>query len=179
MKFLEENIFSRFGCLVKIVTDNAQIINSARFINFYQTYNVILSHSIAYHPQGNRLAESSNKTLVRILKKTITENQKDWDSKLKFALWAVWVSTRRSTGKSPYELVYGTQALFPTQLAKLVIAFLQEAQEEPNALVRRLNKVIESSENINKVRDNLISYQAKMKSIFDRKPKEILFQAED
>ena len=90
---------------------------------------------------------------------------------MKFSLWAVRVTTRRSTSKSPYELVYGTHALFPTHLAKPVIAFLQEAQEEPNDLVRRSNKVIESSENIKKVRDNLISYQVKMKSIFDRKQK--------
>ena len=96
-----------------------------------------------------------------------------------FSLWAVRVTTRRSTGKSPYELVHGTQALFPTQLARPVISLLQEAQEEPNALVRRLNKVIESSENRNKVRENLITYQEKMKSIFDRKAKEILFQIGD
>ena len=60
-----------------------------------------------------------------------------------------------------------------------MISFLQEAQEESNALVRRLKKIIESSENRNKVRDNLITYQEKMKSIFDRKAKEVLFQAED
>ena len=125
MKFLEENIFSRFGCLVKIVTDNAQVFNYAHFIIFCQKYNVILSHSTSYYPQGNGLAESSNKTLVRILKKKITENQKDWDMKLNFSLWAVRVTTERSTWKSPYELVYGTQALFPTQLAKPAISFLQ------------------------------------------------------
>ena len=51
MKFLEENIFSRFGCPIKIMTNNAQVLNSARFINFCQTYNVILSHSTTYHPQ--------------------------------------------------------------------------------------------------------------------------------
>ena len=69
---------------------------------------------MAYHLQGNGLAESTNKTLMKILKKNIAENQKDWDSKLKFSLWAIRVTTRRSTGKSPFELVYGTQALFPS-----------------------------------------------------------------
>ena len=101
----------------------------------------------------------------------ITEIKKDWDSNLIFSLWAVRVTTRRSIGKSLFELVYGTQALFPSQLAKPVIYFLQEAQEEPNALVRRINKVIESSESRNKFRGNLITYQAKMKSIFDKKSK--------
>ena len=77
------------------------------------------------------------------------------------------MTTKRSTSKSPYEFVYGAQALFPTQLARPVIYFLQEAQEEPNALIRRLNKVIELSESRNKVRENLVTYQEKMKSIFD------------
>ena len=86
MKFLEENIFSRFGCPIKIITDNAQVFNSSNFISFFHKYNVILSHSTTYHPQGNGLAESTNKTLIKILKKTTAKNQRDWDSKLKFAL---------------------------------------------------------------------------------------------
>ena len=89
------------------------------------------------------------------------------------------MTTRRSTSKSPYELVYGTQALFPTQLVRPVIYFLQDAQEEPNALIRRMNKVMELSEIKNKVRDNLVTYQEKMKSIFDRKAREIMFQNGD
>ena len=179
MKFLEENIFSRFGCPVNIVTYNAQVFNSIRFINFCQTYNVILSHSKTYHPQGNGLEKSSNKTLVNILKKTINENQKNWDSKLVFALWATRMTTRRSTGKSPYELVYGTQAFFPTHMVKPVIYFLQYAQEEPNAMIRRMNNVMELSESRNKFRENLLTYQRKMKTIFDRKAKEIMFQKGD
>eukprot|EP00253_Pinus_taeda_P016141 PITA_16141 len=50
MKFLEENILSRFGCPVKIITNNAQVFNSSNFIAFCQKYNVILSHSTTYHP---------------------------------------------------------------------------------------------------------------------------------
>lgn len=79
MKFLEENIFSRFGCPVKIVTDNAQVFSSIKFVAFCQKYNVILFHSTTYHPQGNGLVESTNKKLTKILKRTITENQKDLD----------------------------------------------------------------------------------------------------
>ena len=96
---------------------------------------------------------------MKILKKTIAKNQKDWDSKLNFSLWDARVTTRRSTGKSPFELVYGTQALFPSQLVKLVIAMIQEAKEEPNALVRRMHKVMVLNESKDKVRDNLIMYQ--------------------
>jgi len=60
-----------------------------------------------------------------------------------------------------------------------MIAMIQEAKEEPNALIRRMNKVVKLSENRDKVRDNLVMYQSKMKSIFDRKAREIDFKVGD
>ena len=129
MKFMEENIKSRFGCPAKIVTDNAQAFKSAKFVSFCQHYNIALGQSIAYYPQGNGLEESSNKTLVRALKKAINKNQKNWDSQLKFALWANRITSKRATEKSPYELVYGRAAVFPVQLALPVARFMQESQE--------------------------------------------------
>jgi len=50
IKFLEENIFSRFGCPKTLVIDNAKVFKSAKLINFCQKYNVILSHSTTYYP---------------------------------------------------------------------------------------------------------------------------------
>jgi transposase InsO family protein len=88
MTFLEENIFSRFGCPRKMITDNAQAFKSNSMVEFYNKYNIKLVHSTPYYPQGNGLAESSNKSLIRIIKKLLTENKISWDSKLKFALWA-------------------------------------------------------------------------------------------
>ena len=80
------------------------------------------------------MAKFSNKTLVRALKKTINESQKNWDSQLNFALWANRITNKRSTGKSPYELVYGRAVVFPIQLALPVARFLQDNQEAPNDL---------------------------------------------
>jgi hypothetical protein len=74
--FLEENILSRFSCSRKIVTDNAQAFKSMEMVSFCQKYNIILGHSTAYYPQGNGLAESSNKNLITIIKKVLSENKK-------------------------------------------------------------------------------------------------------
>jgi len=68
---------SRFGCPFKIIIDNAQAFKSAKFTNFCHKFNIIVGHSTTYYPQGNGLAESSNKTVVRVLKNTITENQRN------------------------------------------------------------------------------------------------------
>ena len=75
-----------------------------------------LVHSTSYYPQGNGLAESSNKSLVRIIKKQLETNQKSRDSKLNFSLWDNRVTNKRSTGTSPFKLVYGIEAMFPIQL---------------------------------------------------------------
>jgi hypothetical protein len=71
IEFLEDNILSRFGCPRKIVTDNTQAFKSTTMIIFCQKYNIVLGHSTAYYPQGNGMAESSNKSLVNIIKKIL------------------------------------------------------------------------------------------------------------
>jgi hypothetical protein len=126
IEFLLSNIMSRFGCPRKIVTDNAKAFTSSKLVKFCSDYNIILSHSTAYYPQGNGLAESSNKSLIRIIKKLLEENKKAWNAKLKFALWADRVSTKKSIGTSPFQLVYGTDAIFPASLGSLVMKYLQE-----------------------------------------------------
>ena len=69
--FLLSHILSRFGCPKKLITDNAQAFSSAKLVKFCNDYNIILSHSTTYYPQGTGLAESSNKSLVRTIKKLL------------------------------------------------------------------------------------------------------------
>jgi hypothetical protein len=83
---------------------------------------------MAYYPQENGLAESSNKILVNILRKTLQENKKSWHNKLVFALWVDRISTKRSIGMSPYQLVYGIEAVCPLSLGVSVMKLLQETQ---------------------------------------------------
>ena len=71
INFLEENILARFGCPRKIVTNNAQAFKYMEMINFCQKYNIVLGHSTTYYPRGNGLAESSNKSLMTIIKKSV------------------------------------------------------------------------------------------------------------
>ena len=116
MDFLEDNILERFGYPKRIVTDNATAFKSKKMINFCYKYHISLNHSTAYYPQGNGLAESSNKSLVRIIKKLLEDNKKSWHTKLKYALWADRISTKRDICMSPFQLVYGADVTFPASL---------------------------------------------------------------
>ena len=86
MSFLEDRIITRFGAHAKITTDNAKAFSSLALVEFFFKYGIVLSHSSNYYPQGNGLAESSNKNLMNIVKKIVGENKKDWDSKIKYDL---------------------------------------------------------------------------------------------
>ena len=103
--FLLSHILSRFGCPRRLITDNAQAFSSSRLVKFCNEYNIVLSHSTTYYPQGNGLAESSNKSLMRTIKKLLQENKKAWNAKLIYALWANRIGTKKSIGTSPFQLV--------------------------------------------------------------------------
>jgi hypothetical protein len=102
-----------------------------------------LVHSGPYYPQGNGLVESSNKSLIKIIRKLLEENKKNWDSKLKFSLWADKVTIKNSIGTSPFKLVYGIDAIFPVQLILPVARLFQEEKTKSNDMVIRMLDLVE------------------------------------
>ena len=67
---------------------NASYFSSIKLTAFSNEKGIKLHYSTNYYPQGNGLAESTNKNLIRILKKTVIENQRSWHIALPNALWA-------------------------------------------------------------------------------------------
>lgn len=83
--FLLNNIISRFGFPQKIVIDNAMCFKYDEFIKFCDKFRITRSSSLPYHPQGNGQAESTNKSLLKVIKRTLDDNNKAWDSKLQLS----------------------------------------------------------------------------------------------
>ncbi|XP_059076761.1 uncharacterized protein LOC131078293 [Cryptomeria japonica] len=100
----------RFGVPDSIVSDNALPFVGLRVTDWAIKHNIYLNTSSNYYPQGNGLVESTNKNLIRIIKWTLQENQRDWHSKLKAALWVDIITPKQIIGNSPYRLVYGKEA---------------------------------------------------------------------
>ena len=74
MDFLQDHIMTRFGVSIFLVFDNATYFSSIRLTGFAHEKGIKFHYSANYYPQGNGLAESSNKNLIRILKKIVIEN---------------------------------------------------------------------------------------------------------
>jgi hypothetical protein len=107
IKFLKDNILSRFGVPDKFIIDNGSIFIGSKFMEFCEQYGIIMVQSSNYYPQWYSLVESTNKTLVQILKKIVDRNQRNWHLKLREALWARKTTPKDITGMYPYLLVYG------------------------------------------------------------------------
>jgi hypothetical protein len=71
--FLESNIFSRFGLLIKIIYDNGPTFISGIFTQFLNKFGVKHFTSSTYYPQRNGQVKSTNKNLVKICKKVIND----------------------------------------------------------------------------------------------------------
>jgi hypothetical protein len=87
------------------------------------------------------LAESTR--IIKIIKNMLEDKKKAWDLKIKFSLWADRVTVKRSFGLSPFQLVYGVEAIFPSHRALLVAKFFQDYQGEPDHMIRRIQQVVE------------------------------------
>jgi hypothetical protein len=78
---------------------------------FFELYRIKLLNSSPYYAQANGQAESSNMTLINLIKKKISDNPKHWHKILSEALWAHKISKHSATKVSPFELVYGQEAV--------------------------------------------------------------------
>jgi hypothetical protein len=89
---------------------------SHQFKEFAASLKIKLLNSSPYYAQANSQAESSNKILIRLIKKKIEESLRRWHKVLSEALWARWISRHGATKVTPFELVFGKEAVLPIEV---------------------------------------------------------------
>jgi transposase InsO family protein len=148
IKFLKDNILSRFNVPDKFIIDYGSIFIGSKFTKLCGEYGIVMGQSSNYYPQGNGLAESTNKTLIQILKKTIEKNQRNWNLKLVDALWASRTTLKNSTEMSLYTLVYEKEAKMPIslELNALTFVFNTEDEEDSSHMQKRINQLLKLEE---------------------------------
>uniref|UniRef100_A0A2N9GLF3 Integrase catalytic domain-containing protein n=1 Tax=Fagus sylvatica TaxID=28930 RepID=A0A2N9GLF3_FAGSY len=114
--FIREHIITRFGIPHKIISDNGTPFVNKNVREVLEHYRIKHRRSTPYYPQGNGQAEATNRMLLRILSKMVFDYGKGWNSHLADTLWAYRGSTKTATGFTPFSLVYGTDAISPTEL---------------------------------------------------------------
>ncbi|XP_044318562.1 protein NYNRIN-like [Triticum aestivum] len=116
ISFVLEHIIHRFGIPQTLTTDQGASFMSHQFREFAESLGIKLLNSSPYCAQTNGQAESSNKTLIKLIKKKIEEHPKRWHEVLSEALWAHRISKLEATQVASYDLVYGQEAVLPVEV---------------------------------------------------------------
>lgn len=108
-------LFTRYGCPEVIISDQGREFNNQIEKRLMELTGVHHRVTSAYHPQANGLVEKQNSTTTQCLKACI-ETQEDWLPCLDSLAMSFRASQHTSTGKTPYEMVYGKRMLLPADL---------------------------------------------------------------
>jgi hypothetical protein len=119
--------------------------------------------------RGMGWQESTNKNLIKILKKIVNDHQRNWHLSLQNTLWDDRVTPKSSIGNSPFFLVYGQEATFPTHTFLPSLQLAQSVQDQACPVMQeRLNMILKLEEEREKSKMNLIHHQEIIKKWFDK-----------
>ncbi|MCO5580212.1 hypothetical protein L7F22_034078 [Adiantum nelumboides] len=167
-QFLYENIFTRYGLPIEIVSDTGTHFINEVIEQLLDELMVIHRKSAPYHPQANGQAESTNKILVTVLTKIVSESRADWDQKLYSALWAYRVAYKTSIGTTPFNMVYGIQAVLPLEFLISTLRVAKELEWTGHKLSEQIDVLEKLDETRLRAVASIYAQKRNMKSFFDQ-----------
>jgi transposase InsO family protein len=114
------NIIHRFGVPNSVITDNGTQFTGRKFLDFCEDHHIRVDWAAVAHPMTNGQVVRANGMLLQGLTPRIYNDlnkfDKRWMKELPSVAWSLRTMPSRATGFSPFFLVYGAEAILPTDL---------------------------------------------------------------
>jgi hypothetical protein len=136
VKFLKD-IILRYGFPHSIITDNGSNFAQGPFARYCGEVGIQLDVASVAHPCANGQVERSNGLVLSDIKPRLIEPLEKspgcWLDELPIVLWSLRTTPNRSIGYTPFFLVYGAEAVLPTDImhdAPRVVLYTEEEAKE-------------------------------------------------
>eukprot|EP00253_Pinus_taeda_P003241 PITA_03241 len=137
--FLISTLDPWFGVPQAIITDHGRHFRNVMMTELTGQLGLCHNSSTPYYPQANGLVEAINKVLVIMIQQIIEIHRSNWHNMLFSTLWAYRTSIKTSTGFTPFQLVYGLEAVLPIECEisslRMAIELLPATSKEERCLL--------------------------------------------
>ena len=114
------DITTRYGIPHSIITDNGTNFAKGALARFCATQGIRLDLASVAHPQSNGQVERANGLILSGIKPRLVELLERFAGYclevLPAVLWSLRTTPNKSTGFTPFFLVYGAEAIIPTDI---------------------------------------------------------------
>jgi transposase InsO family protein len=165
-----QSIIYRFSVPRRVLTDNDIQFKGAKFIRCCADFSIQHRPSFVAHPQTNWQVERANGLILQGMKTRMFHDLeargRNWHKKLPSILWALWTNVNRAIRDTPFNLVYGADAVLPPKIyleSAMVVHFDSERQVEARELDSDLLE-----ERCNTALINVCRYQESLKRYYNK-----------
>nr|XP_016513520.1 PREDICTED: uncharacterized protein LOC107830471 [Nicotiana tabacum] len=111
----------------EISCDSGPLFTGKKTVEFFKKWHIKRILSTPYHPAGNGQEESSNKSILKIMKKKLENAKGLWPEMLPEVLWAYRTNPKTSTRETPYSLIYETELVIPVEVGEPNLRYSHES----------------------------------------------------
>ena len=149
-----------------IITDNRMQFTDCKFLTFCDDHHICVAWSAVGHPRTNVQVECANGMILHGFKPRIynwlKKFGKKWLAELPSVIWSLRNTPSRATGFTPFFLVYGAEAILPTDL-EYGSPRLQAYNEQSNHTTRE-----DALDQLEEARDVALLHSAKYQQALRR-----------
>lgn len=167
-------IITRHGCPKKVLTDQGTQFTSQIFKTLCSKFGIVKLEASAKHPQTNGKTERFIRYLSNALATVISPDQGDWDELVDDCLMAYRVTINHTIQETPFFLLYGRDALLPSDLVLGVSnrQLTTDAEDVVEYKVRLLERLRSSYEVLEQKQEEKMNYY---KERYDASHKKVSF----
>jgi hypothetical protein len=137
-KFFWQNIVCRFGVPKAITVDNGTQFDAKTFKDFCDQIGTKIHFASVRHPESNGLVERANGIIMTgIMKLIFNQPRGKWPDELVKVVWSHNTTISRSTGFTPFKLLFGDEAITPEEAKARSIRTLASVEDEANYSVAK------------------------------------------